>query len=394
MCGGSETKPGFSYRPARGIGGTPPLPGTVPTTGAVYEGVAGLHAYREMSAETCAVSVRDDLRSFSAKCRLYHLGPAVLVDVCSSSLRYVRSARHIARGAYDHYQIICNLSGQIHYRSGRQSVIAHAGDIIILDSARETGAYVRAPAAGSAHTLTLFVPRAALPPLLRAPGGGHLLLLSGARPPVWTLHDRLSQVLERVEFEGQAQVHAAALGLIRLLSGSLSRRTQLAPTVRQAMRRSTADSLERLIERRLDSPALSLELLCAHAGCSRATVYRLLEADGGPIRYIRQRRLQRALQELISGSVSRGSILELALRHRFASEATFNRAFRRTFGIPPGQVREIAARSRRTAGGGGNDAAEGIGWIRALGTGPGGPLCPASLRDSLGWQRWARAASW
>lgn len=143
----------------------------------------------------------------------------------------------------------------------------------------------------------------------------------------------------------------------------------------QTTHRSAADSLERLIERRLDSPALSVELLCAHCGCSRATVYRLLEAEGGPIRYIRQRRLQRAFQELISGRVPHGRIFALALRHRFASEATFNRAFRRTFGIPPGEVREIAASSRRAAlaagaSSGGNDASDGaqaIDWIRTLG---------------------------
>ncbi|MGH8261733.1 MAG: helix-turn-helix domain-containing protein, partial [Steroidobacteraceae bacterium] len=115
--------------------------------------------------------------------------------------------------------------------------------------------------------------------------------------------------------------------------------------------------------------------LCSHGRCSRATVYRLLEADGGPMRYIRRRRLQRAFQELVSGSVPHGRILALALRHRFASEATFNRAFRRAFGIPPGEVREIAARSRRVAlacgaPGGRSDWAEAIGWIRSL-SGPG-----------------------
>jgi AraC-like DNA-binding protein len=373
MCSGGESDLGSASPPMAAGGATATRPGTILTTGAVYEGLAGLRAYREASAETCAISVPDDARTFRARCRDYHLGYCVLEDVSSSSLRYRRSARHVARGAYDHYQVIFNLSGHIHYRSGRQSAIVHPDDIVVLDSARETDASAHAPDQGSAHALTLFVPRAALAPLQRAPGGGHLLLLSREEALARSAHDQLSNLLETIEREKQTQVQAVAQGLIGLLADGLGRRRPFPRAGCQAARRSAADSLERLIERRLDSPALSLELLCAHCGCSRATVYRLLEADGGPIRYIRQRRLHRAFQELISGGVSRGRILELALRHRFASEATFNRAFRRAFGIPPGEVREIAARSRRLAlavGAAvvrdGSHGAEAINWIRTL----------------------------
>jgi AraC-like DNA-binding protein len=376
MCSGSEPELGSSCGPVIAAGATPTRPGAILTTRAVYAGTSGLQAYRQASAETCAISALDDPRSFRAQCRVDHLGSCVLADVRSSSLRYFRSARHVARGAYDHYQVTFNLSGQIHYQSGRQSAIARPDDVVVLDSARETDAFTHAPDHGSAHALTLFVPRAALPPLRRAPQGGHLLLLDREDTLARSAHDHLSKVLETIERE--AQIQAAVQALIGLLAGSLGGRRPLAPAGWRPARRLTADSLERLIERRLDSPALSLGLLCSYCGCSRATVYRLLEADGGPIRYIRQRRLHRAFQELISGSVSRGRILELALRHRFASEATFNRAFRRTFGIPPGEVRELAARSRRSALAGGaaaiwgaSDGAEAINWIRTL-TDPGG----------------------
>lgn len=371
MRSGSASDFSSSCRPVTAAGVPPTGPGTILTAGAVYEGAAGLQAYRGASVETCAISVLDDPRSFRARCRVYHLGSCVLADVRSSSLRYLRSARHVARGAYDHYRAVFNLSGQIHYRSGRQSAIVRPDDIIVLDSARETDAYAHAPDQGSAHALTLFVPRAALASLQRAPGGGHLLLLSRDEALARSAHDQLSKLLETIEREEQARMQVIVQGLIGSLADGLGR--PILRTGYQTARRTAADSLERLIERRLDSPALSLELLCSHCGCSRATVYRLLEADGGPIRYIRQRRLHRAFQELISGSVSHGRILELALRHRFASEATFNRAFRRTFGIPPGEVREIAARSRRSAlavgaavvrdGGYG---AEAIDWIRTL----------------------------
>ncbi|MGH8288064.1 MAG: helix-turn-helix domain-containing protein [Steroidobacteraceae bacterium] len=105
------------------------------------------------------------------------------------------------------------------------------------------------------------------------------------------------------------------------------------------------DSLKRLVEQHLDSPALSAEFVCARSGWSRATVYRLFEAEGGLARYIRKRHLLRAFRDLTSGPPSRLRIVDLALAHQFGSEASFNRAFRRAFGIPPGRARHLAAGS-------------------------------------------------
>jgi AraC-like DNA-binding protein len=113
------------------------------------------------------------------------------------------------------------------------------------------------------------------------------------------------------------------------------------------MRRAALASLKRLIERHIDSPALSVELICARSGWSRATVYRLFELEGGLARYIRQRRLERAFRELMRRRPRRRRIIDLAIDSQYASEATFCRAFHRLFGVPPGEVRARAARSRR-----------------------------------------------
>jgi len=106
-------------------------------------------------------------------------------------------------------------------------------------------------------------------------------------------------------------------------------------------RRAALDSLKRLVEQHLDSPALSAEFVCARSGWSRATVYRLFEVEGGLARYIRKRHLLRAFRELTCGQPPHLRILDLALAHQFSSEASFNRAFRRAFGIPPGRARHL-----------------------------------------------------
>jgi AraC-like DNA-binding protein len=126
----------------------------------------------------------------------------------------------------------------------------------------------------------------------------------------------------------------------------------LSSPLRERLRRAALDSLKRLVEQHLNSPALSAEFVCARSGWSRATVYRLFEAEGGLARYIRKRRLLRAFCELTSGQAPRLRIVDLALEHQFASEASFNRAFRRAFGIPPGKARNLATSSRVVALGG------------------------------------------
>lgn len=111
---------------------------------------------------------------------------------------------------------------------------------------------------------------------------------------------------------------------------------------REAMRRARLDSLKRFIERHIDSPALSVDLICARSGWSRATVYRLFHAEGGLARYIRQRRLQWAFGQLTRPSSPHPRVLDLAVDCQFASEASFCRAFHRLFGMPPGEVRARA----------------------------------------------------
>ncbi len=120
----------------------------------------------------------------------------------------------------------------------------------------------------------------------------------------------------------------------------------IAPPAQGGLHRASLDALKRLVERHLDSPALSVEFICERSGWSRATVYRLFEAEGGLARYIRKRHLLRAYRELLSGQQPHRRIIDLAVAHQFSSEATFNRAFRRAFGIPPGKVRYLAVSSR------------------------------------------------
>ena len=69
---------------------------------------------------------------------------------------------------------------------------------------------------------------------------------------------------------------------------------------------------------------------------------------GGVAAYIQTRRLARAHADLADPGKAPRKIYEVAYRWGFVSEAHFSRAFRRAFGVTPGEVRLAAAESSVT----------------------------------------------
>jgi AraC-like DNA-binding protein len=154
-----------------------------------------------------------------------------------------------------------------------------------------------------------------------------------------------------------------------LLADGLGCATDAILPLRQAMRMAVLASAKRYIDTHLDSPRLSADAIARCFGWSRATLYRLFEADGGLMKYIRRCRLQRAYAALVSPVHAHRRILDIALDSHFASDATFSRAFRRTYGVPPGALRESACalheagEHRAPATEGGSPA---VHWIQQL----------------------------
>ena len=100
--------------------------------------------------------------------------------------------------------------------------------------------------------------------------------------------------------------------------------------------------IKRHIEASLNSPSLTANHLCRRFRISRASLYRLFEADGGLARFIQEQRLNRALKQLVSPLWRGKDLINLAADLQFSSASTFIRAFRRRFGVTPGEIRELA----------------------------------------------------
>lgn len=144
----------------------------------------------------------------------------------------------------------------------------------------------------------------------------------------------------------ESESRAAAASMAHVLADAFGRTTDDAPGPVASARAKQAAAIRQHIDQNLGSARLTIDDLCDRFHLSRAALYRLFEAEGGLAGYIQRRRLTRAFSMLISPAYRSQRLIDLALDARFSSDATFIRAFRRMFGMTPGEVRAQAERAR------------------------------------------------
>lgn len=109
-------------------------------------------------------------------------------------------------------------------------------------------------------------------------------------------------------------------------------------SARAYARASLKRSIQRFIEDRLMQLDLSVTTVLQTFGVSRASLYRMFEAEDGVRNYINRRRLYRAVTNLADNPHRRGHIHQVAEQWGFSSDASFNRMVRREFGVAPGSL--------------------------------------------------------
>jgi len=109
-------------------------------------------------------------------------------------------------------------------------------------------------------------------------------------------------------------------------------------SARAHARASLKRSIQTFVEQRLTLPDLCVTMLLQEFGVSRASLYRMFEAEDGVRNYINRRRLYRAVTNLAENPLRRGQIHDVADHWGFSSDASFNRMVRREFGVAPGAL--------------------------------------------------------
>jgi AraC-like DNA-binding protein len=265
---------------------------------------------------------------------------AVLVDSRITDVEYVRTPAHVARGALDHYQVLC-IDGEMHFRSGRRDVTMRPGDLCLIDMAQPNHTVLRG-GGGRTHLMALVLRREMLAPRLAHPDSATATLLPADHPHSRLIAGHFADLAVSAK-PGNAVADATVQAIADLIAAAAGGTADLLAGVERAERHLYLALIKRHIAAHLETEPLSAGDLCRQFEISRATLYRLFEADGGLAHYVREQRLNLAFQRMILPPGQDKGLMDLAVSLRFSSDSTFIRAFRRKFGLTPGDLRELAA---------------------------------------------------
>lgn len=266
---------------------------------------------------------------FEAEVGVYHLDDLLFSRTAFGAQRFVRTPRMLRRDGLDHFLIQLYRSGGYRGDADGRPVALAAGEISLIDLAKPLDTH-----ASASDTVSLVAPRHLLDSLLpNAPLHG--LVLRGTAAAIYG--DHLLALQRRLPTLPRRDAPIVVRAMAELL----------ATLVRPGMRGSTAHNSQqefaltrakRYIEGQLHRSRLTPEEIRAAAEVSRASLYRLFEANGGVAHYVLARRLERCRQAL-EDPRDRRLISEIAYAHGFASESHFSRAFRHRYGHTPGDMR-------------------------------------------------------
>lgn len=255
--------------------------------------------------------------------------------VVAPPLHSVRNATHVRRDPTDHWVVGLGSATSDLLLSHRDLRVGPGAPFLVsladpVESAR-----------GADERLHLYLPRdrfsAIAPQLDRARGraieGGlgqlladYLRLLNRSLPALTA--EELTRLPDAIE---------------AMVSACIAPHSAAAEAAGRQVDLTRLERVRQVVRRRLHSATLTPASLCRDVGMSRSQLYRLLEGEGGVIRYIQRHRL-RAIHAALSDPTDERPIAAIAEACGFYEPSTFSRTFRREFGVTPSEVR-LAARA-------------------------------------------------
>ncbi|NLS07071.1 helix-turn-helix transcriptional regulator [Rhizobium sp. P32RR-XVIII] len=304
----------------------------------------GFERLCELIVDICDAAMLGEVENFRVVASTLHLGNALLLDGRSSALRYNRTPEHIARGL-DHFQLVMYLGGGAEFIVGERTFLQRAGDVSLINMSKPHLTREIPGDDGVARVLSFMLPRPLLAPLFAAIENVPTITVARRETAFGALIGEHMLALKRYAAQlTQAERQAAAQSLAQLAAGGMDSHADNTAPLPSSSQEALRARIKRHIEDNLSTASLDVTNLCRRFALSRASLYRLF-APQSPASYIQQRRLHRAFAILVSPAFRPWRIIDVAVECQFSSDATFIRAFRREFGLTPGEARERSLRT-------------------------------------------------
>jgi AraC-like DNA-binding protein len=281
-------------------------------------------------------AIRQD-EAFHATVDAHLIGPLLIGRVTTRQQTFDRSSLTIARDGMDHYMIQLYESGRqrCDYRGG--SVEMPANGLLVYDLSQESRSQTE-----DFTNISLAIPRPMLEPALRSADDQHMRALSGSEPLIAVLREHMRTVESQARHLSLRQAMDLVPVTVGLVAACLNASIRETPGGHAAVERTILSAIKREVEARLCDPDLTPADLGRRFRLSRTRLYDLFEPLGGVSRYIRERRLRRALLTLLDPAQAGRPIGGIALDSGFRSESDFSRAFRKRYGMSPRAARHGA----------------------------------------------------
>jgi AraC-like DNA-binding protein len=255
-------------------------------------------------------------------------------DVIVYRLRYeahtiIRTPAQVATGLSDGISVQLYRRGSIRGAVGDVGLYASPDRIVLQDLAHPFSVWT-----DDSEVIGVIVPRARI--------DCHDWIRIRAPVISWRVDSPIGRVLTSALMTLWADLPRAqmsdgpllASSFVGLLNGLLQPSRDHEADVRRALN----VAIRQYIADHLDNLALDVDVLRRQFFCSRATLYRMFEGDGGVAKYIRDSRLRACMHDLARPSTTRKRIGLVATQWGFENPSHFNRLFKQSFGVVPSAV--------------------------------------------------------
>jgi AraC-like DNA-binding protein len=268
---------------------------------------------------------------FTLSTRTYATPRGILMRCEGTAFTMTRGPALAERSA-DQLIIVLQTEGWVDTDSAGRCVRREVGDVAISDYARPFHSVATDYAMLIVHLARDSVPAAllALEPhgLIFPRGSGAAHLIGAAIKELFAQADDLTV--------GEAE--AAIDGIVALTTACA--RAKLAGSEVDHVKSKRKTALD-YIDAHLSNAQLGPDEIAEAASVSRASLYRLLSAEGGIRAVLLKRRLDEALRLLLEDDKNARPLKEIAQCCGFGGTSQFARAFRARFGVPPRQYRAL-----------------------------------------------------
>lgn len=326
----------MASEPKKGDGGSSPKLRGLDSNPQGHYGPRFWQAFRDSVTHLHTVSLPDPSEEarFSLSTRTYAMPNAILMRCQGTALIMTRGPARIAQGA-DQLLIYYQTEGSVDKTFAGRRARLEAGDVAITDYAQPTHSV-----ASDYENLMIVLPRESAPAELLAlephglifpRGSGAACLIGGAMQGFYAQADHLTV----------SEAEAVTEGIVTMATAFA--RTKLANDESNHVRSRRKAALD-YINAHFANAQLGPNEIANAANVSRASLYRLLTAEGGIRLVLLKRRLGEALRLMLTDERDEHSLKEIAKRCGFGGTTQFSRAFRARFGAPPTQYREFVRR--------------------------------------------------